>query len=83
MLPGLRCGELLSPPFSQEQIDSLYEATFSGVCLPVKEGKGAEAQCFGPVDEKLWGDLGRSEPLVLKELIGEHPAPCWRAESVL
>eukprot|EP00850_Spirogloea_muscicola_P005360 SM000024S07822 [mRNA] locus=s24:715044:727991:+ [translate_table: standard] len=68
----------------QESIDFLYSDTFSNV--PVK-GKGLAAderqaqegftKVFSEVDEGLWMELGRSEPLVLKALIGSVDKAKW------
>eukprot|EP00850_Spirogloea_muscicola_P001632 SM000006S19397 [mRNA] locus=s6:517747:530754:+ [translate_table: standard] len=68
----------------QESIDLLYRDTFSNV--PVK-GKGLAAdeqqaqegftKVFSEVDEGLWMELGRSEPIVLKALIGSVDKAKW------
>eukprot|EP00850_Spirogloea_muscicola_P002275 SM000008S22364 [mRNA] locus=s8:1270267:1283112:- [translate_table: standard] len=68
----------------QESIDFLYSDTFSNV--PVK-GKGLAAdeqqaqegltKVFSEVDEALWMELGRSEPIVLKALIGSVDKAKW------
>eukprot|EP00270_Netrium_digitus_P009989 TRINITY_DN3071_c0_g2_i1.p1 TRINITY_DN3071_c0_g2~~TRINITY_DN3071_c0_g2_i1.p1 ORF type:complete len:386 (+),score=81.60 TRINITY_DN3071_c0_g2_i1:119-1276(+) len=76
----------------QREIDAFYEETFGDISLPVTTSNQAvdevqkvEAQAVEPevrsftgINEKAWGELGRSEPLILKELIGALERRQWQ-----
>eukprot|EP00897_Mesotaenium_endlicherianum_P003366 jgi/Mesen1/3057/ME000018S02370 len=65
---------------AQDDITELYSSTFGGVSVSATSGgAGSEPRVFGEMDEKLWGELGRSEPLVLKALIGAVEKQRWQA----